>query len=155
MQFGGIIYLQDPSQRRDISRQKDAMTPMKLSDPEIAPRVILAMVDGDGLMTKNRDQLKDSDTTTWGVQTRQFTNTKDSAWSIVDTILGIPPIELCYIQDELDTICATLPKQFPKPVGIMERYKHMRPQLTIFVKFSFLTLLFLIFWIYNDLLLGI
>ena len=119
MQFGGIIYLQDPSQPRelpqDISRQKDAMTPMKLSDPEIAPRVILAVVDEDGLMAKNRDQLKDLDTTTWGVQTRQFTNTNDSAWSIIDSILGISPIKLCDIQDELDKICDSLPKHFPKP----------------------------------------
>ena len=60
-------------------------------------------------MAKRREnQFKD---TTWvEMQTREFTNTKDSAWSIVDTILGTSPIELCYIQDELDTICATCPK---------------------------------------------
>lgn len=119
MQFGGVIYLHDLSQPRDVSRGKNVMTPMKLSDPEIAPRVILATVDGDGSMAKRREnQLKD---TTWqNVQIRQFTNTKDSAWNIVDTILGIPPtgIKLSCIQDELDKICDSLPKHFPKRKGI-------------------------------------
>ena len=104
MQFGGIIYLLDLSQPRNLPMGKNGMTPMKLSDhPEIAPRVILATVDGNGLMAKLREnQLKD---TTWRkMQTRQFTNTKDSAWSIVDTILGTSPIKLCFIQDQLDTI---------------------------------------------------
>ena len=85
------------------------MTPMKLSDPEIVSRVILTTVDGNGLMAKRREsQLKD---TTWReMQIREFTNTQDSAWSIVDTMLSISPIKLCYIQDELDAICATFPK---------------------------------------------
>ena len=124
MQFGGIIYLHDLSQTRDVSRGKNVMTPMKLSDPEIAPRVIVATVDGNGLMAKRREkQLKD---TTWrNMQTRQFTNTKDSAWSIIDTILGIPPIKLCYIRDELDTICDLLPKQFPKPKGIFNFFANL------------------------------
>ena len=121
MQFGGIIYLHDLSQPRDVSRGKNVMTPMKLSesDPEIALRVILATVDGNGSKAKLREnQLKD---TTWQkLKTQQFTNTKDSAWSIVDTILGISHtgIKLCYIQDELDKICDSLPKHFPKPKGI-------------------------------------
>ena len=116
MQFGGIIYLYDLSQPRDVSKGKNVMTPTKLSDPEIASRVILATVDGNGLMAKHREnQVKD----TWRkVQTRQFTNTKDSAWSIVDTILNISPIKLSDIQDELETICNSLPKHFPKPKGI-------------------------------------
>lgn len=116
MQFCGIIYLHDLSQPRDFPKGKNVMTPMKLSDPEIAPRVILATVDGNGLMAKHREnQLKD---TTWRkMQTRQFTNTKDSAWSIVDTILGTSPIKLCYIQDQLDTICATFPFPIPKAKG--------------------------------------
>ena len=122
MRFGGIIYLYDLSLPRDVSRGKDMMTPMKLSDPEleIASRVILATVDGNGLMAKRREnQLKD---TNWlKVRTREFTNTKDSAWSIVDTILGKleSPIKLCDIQDELDKICASLPKDFPKQKGIV------------------------------------
>jgi hypothetical protein len=89
------------------------MMPMKLSDPEIAPRVILATVDGNGSIARRlNNQLKD---TTWqNVQTQQFTNTKDSAWSIIDTILRISPIKLCYIQDELDKICDSLPKHFLK-----------------------------------------
>ena len=120
MQFGGVIYLHDLSQPRDVSKGKNVMTPMKLSDPEIAPRVILATVDGNGLNAKRREnQLKN---TAWRkVRTRQFTNTKDSAWSIVDTILGIPPtgIKLSYIQDELDKIYDSLPKQLeiPKPAS--------------------------------------
>ena len=118
MLFGGIVYLHDLSQPRDVSRGKNVMTPMKLSDPEIASRVILASVDGNGSKAELRkNQLKD---TTWrNVKTRQFANTRDSAWSIVDTILGIPPtgIKLCYIQDELNKICDSLPKHFPKPKG--------------------------------------
>ena len=120
VQFGGVIYLHDLSQPRDVSRGKNVMTPMKLlSDPEIAPRVVLATVDGNGLKAEHREkQLKD---TAWlKVQnTLQFTNTKDSAWSIVDTILGISPtgIKMCYIRDELDKICESLPTHFPKPAS--------------------------------------
>jgi hypothetical protein len=118
MQFGGVIYLHDLSHPRDVSRGKELMTPMKLSHPEIAPRVILATVDGSSSMAKHREkQLKD---TTWRkLKTQQFTNTEDSVWSIVDTILGISPtgIKLSYIQDELDKICASLPKHLPKPKG--------------------------------------
>ena len=93
MQFGGIIYLHHPYQSLgwNDSRGENVMRlSMKLSDPEMAPRVILGMV-GPGENGRNLNgQLKD---TTWrNVQTRQFTNTKDSAWSIVDTLLGISPI---------------------------------------------------------------
>ena len=92
------------------------MSPMKLlSSPEIASRVKLATVGESDLKAKRRDnQLKN--TSWWMVRTLQFTNTKDSAWSIVDTILGISPtgIKLCYIQDELDKIYDSLPKHFPK-----------------------------------------
>ena len=131
MQFGGVIYFHDLSQPRDVSKGKNVMTPMKLSDPEIAPRVILATVDGNGLNAKRREnQLKN---TAWRkVRTRQFTNTKDSAWSIVDTILGIPPtgIKLSYIQDELDKICDSLPKHFPKRTGVFGFFANLFGFLT-------------------------
>ena len=128
MQFGGIIYLRDLSKLQDVSRGKNVMTPMKLSYPEIAPRVILATVDGENSMARRReDHLKD---TTWQeVQIRQFTNTKDFAWSIVDTILGISPIKLCYIQDELDKICDSLPKHFPEPKEILGFFPEIRNAL--------------------------
>ena len=94
------------------------MTPMRLSNPEIAPRVILATAGGNGLEAKRREkQLKNSN---WReVKIQQFTNTKDSAWSIVDSILGISPtgIQLSYIQDELDKIYDSLSNHFPKPKG--------------------------------------
>ena len=118
MQFGGVIYLHDLSQPRDVSMGKNVMTPMKLSNPnsEIAPRVILATVDGNDLNAKRREnRLKD---TAWRkLETREFTNTTDSAWSIVDAILGISPagIKLVYIQDELERICEPLPKSIQKP----------------------------------------
>ena len=93
------------------------MTPMKLSDSEIAPRVILAAVDGNGLKAKYcENQLKN----TWReVKIQQFTKTKDSAWSIVDNILGISPtgIKLSYIQDELDKVYDSLPNHFLTPKG--------------------------------------
>ena len=97
------------------SRARASFLRVKLSNLkycEIVPRFILAMVDGNSSMAKLREkQLMDA---TWrNVQTQQFTNTKDSAWSIVDTILHISPTKLCYIQDELDRICDSLPKQFP------------------------------------------
>jgi len=113
MQFGGIIYLHDLSQTREPSRGERMMTPTKLSDPE-PPRVILAMVDGNSITAKRREsQLKDA---VWPVQTCQFMDTQDSAWSILDTILRVDPIELQYIQDELDRICTTLPTQLaPRP----------------------------------------
>ena len=117
MQFGGVIYLHDFSHPRVVSMGKNlnVMTPMKLSDPEIAPRVILATVDGNGL-NANRHENRLKDTTWRELKSLQFTNTKDSAWSIVDAILGISPtgIKLLYIQDELEKICDSLPKHFTK-----------------------------------------
>ena len=113
MDFGGVIYLHDLSQPRVASMRENVMTPMKLSDFGIAPRVILATVDGNSLIARHREnQLKNI---TWQeVQTRQFTNTKDSAWSIVDNILGVSPTKMCYIRDKLDKIRDSLPKQSPK-----------------------------------------
>ena len=90
------------------------MTPTKLSVPE-PHRVILVTVDGGSEVAKLREsQMKSS---IWReVQTCQFMNTHDSAWSILDTILGVDPVNLQYIQDELDRICNTLPKQSaPRP----------------------------------------
>ena len=90
------------------------MTPTKLFDPE-PPRVILAMVDGNSATARRREsQLKDA---VWPqVPICQFMDTQDSAWSILDTILRVGPIELQYIQDKLDSICKTLPTQIsPKP----------------------------------------
>ena len=80
---------------------------MKLRDPE-PHRVILATLDGDSLTAKHREsQLKDTSTIWRDVRTHQFVNTRDSAWSILDTILNIDPIKLQYIQDEL-MVCTTL-----------------------------------------------
>ena len=94
------------------------MTPVKLSNSEIAPLVIIATVDGNNENAKHRkEQLK---ATTWQkLQIQQFTNTSDSAWSIVDTILGLQPIKLCHTQQELDKICKELPKQLPKQRGTL------------------------------------
>ena len=88
------------------------MTPKKLLEP---PRVIVATVGGNSSKAKRRErQPKDS---IWPeMQIYQFMNTKDSAWSILNTILRVDPIKLQYIQDELDRICTTLPTQFaPRP----------------------------------------
>ena len=89
------------------------MTPTKLSVPE-PHRVILVTVDGGSEAAKLREsQMKSS---IWReVQTCQFMNTHDSAWSILDTILGVDPVNLQYIQDELDRICNTLPTSSSKP----------------------------------------
>ena len=90
------------------------MTPTKLPDRE-PPRITLAMVDGNGFTAQHREsQLKN---TIWReVRTRKFLNTQDSAGCILDTILGVEPVKLQYIQDELDRICKTLPTQFaPRP----------------------------------------
>ena len=92
------------------------MSVTKISDCEhLKDRVILATVDGDSGAAQNREsQLKPS---IWrDVQTCQFKNTQDSAWSILGNILRIDSIKLQYIQDELDSICTTLPTQFaPRP----------------------------------------
>ena len=75
---------------------------------EIAPRFILAMVDGDRPGAGVRaEQLIG---TCPGVRTEQFTYTEESAWTIVDTILGIPPTRLCHVQDELDRIWRARPR---------------------------------------------
>ena len=78
-----------------------------LLDPH---RVVLAMVDGDSNIAKRRES-KLKDTISRELRTCQFMNTKDSAWSILDTILGVDPIGLQYIQDELDRICTKLSRQ--------------------------------------------
>ena len=85
------------------------MTPTKVPDFE-PPRVILATVDGNSIKAKRREsQLKD---TIWReMQTCEFMNTQDSAWSILDTILRVDPIDLEYIRNELDRICTMLPTQ--------------------------------------------
>ena len=91
------------------------MTHTELSNPEnreIAPRFILTMVDGDSLGAEVREE--QIMRTCQNVQTGQFTYTKESAWKIVDTILGIPPTKLRHVQNELDKICRPLPNQFPK-----------------------------------------
>ena len=83
------------------------MSPMKLSDYE-PHRVVLAIVNGDSDAAKRREnELKSS---IWReLQTRQFMNTQESAWSILDTILDADPIEPQGIQDKLERICTTLP----------------------------------------------
>ena len=89
---------------------------MKFSNPQnckIAPRFILAMVNGNSSEAKDREKQLLAMNTYQNVRTGQFTYTKESAWGIVDTILGIPPTELCHVQDELDRICDPLPVQFP------------------------------------------
>ena len=115
------------------------MTPTLL-DPH---RVILATVDGNGINAKHREcQLKD---TIWReMQTCQFVNTQDSAWSILDPILRVDPIKLQYIQNELDRICTMLPTQFaPRPnlsffSRLLSRFKLSRrvSALNIFFKLS-------------------
>ena len=111
------------------------MTHMKLANPEnreIASRFILAMVDGNGLKAVGRaKQLM----ATWqNGQSQQFTNTMDSAWKIVDTILDkSPTTKLRHVLDELDRICDPLPKKFPKLKG-----KFFRILKNLF-RFKFLT----------------
>ena len=111
MQFGGIIYLHDLSEPRVNSRG----THTKLSNPnnrEIVPRFILATTDGNSSIAKDREKkLIDA---TRNVKTQPFTNSKDSAWSIVDSILHMSPTKLGYIQEELDGICDSLPKRIRK-----------------------------------------
>lgn len=106
--------MHDLSQSNGPPNGKRMMTPTKLSDPE-PHRVILATVDGGSDTAKLREsKLKSS---IWReVRTYQFMNTWDSAWSILDTILDVEPIEMQYIRNELDRICKTLPTQFaPRP----------------------------------------
>ena len=100
----------------DLSEKKKPpevgkMTPTKLPDYE-SDRVVLAMVNGESDAAKLRENhLKSS---IWPkVQTRRFMNTQESAWSILDTILGVDPINLQDIRDELERICTTQFAQRP------------------------------------------
>ena len=98
----------DLSQPRKPSKGKQMMTP---TAPNLEPpRVIVATVGENSSKAKRREsQLKN---TIWReMQICQFMNTKDSAWSILDTILRVNPIKLQYLQDELGRICTTLPTQ--------------------------------------------
>jgi hypothetical protein len=116
LQFGGIVYLHDLAQTRQGPSGKKAMTPTKLSHPEIVRRVVLATVKGDGVTQlqaeRRENKLKDN---TWqkavegGAQMCRFMDTKDSAWGIVDMILERGTIELSCIQKELEEICTMLP----------------------------------------------
>ena len=98
------------------------MTPLELSNPvncEISPRFILAMARVDGISSGAMDP-------TWqNIETLEFTNTRNSAWRIVDTILERSPTILRHVQDELDRICTALPKQPSKPEGILQRLKNL------------------------------
>ena len=93
---------------------KQMMTPTKLPDRK-PPCITLAMVDaGNSTYQSRESQLKN---TIWReLQTCKFLNTQDSAWTILDTILGVEPFKLQYIQDELDRIRNTLPtRSAPSP----------------------------------------
>ena len=100
----------------DLSEKKKPpevgkMTPTKL-DCE-SNHVVLAMVnaDSDSDARDRENQLKSS---IWReVQTRRFMNTQESAWIILDAILGVDPIKLQDIQDELERICTTQFAQRP------------------------------------------
>ena len=96
-----------------IRERKTRMTPTKLPVRK-PPRITLAMVGVNPTNQSLESQLKN---TIWReLRTCKFLNTQDSAWSILDTILGVEPVKLPYIQDELDRICKTLPTQFaPRP----------------------------------------
>ena len=81
------------------------MTPTKLSDLE-PHRVVVATVGKRG---HRENQLRSS--IGQEMQACNFMNTHTSAWSILDTILGVDPIKLEYIQDKLASIRTTLPTQ--------------------------------------------
>ena len=102
------------------------MTPLELSNPvncEIAPRFILAMARVDRISSGAEPRAMDP---TWqNVETLEFTYTRNSAWRIVDTILERSPTILHHAQDELARICTPLPKQPPKPEGILQRLKNL------------------------------
>ena len=106
VQFGGIIYLYDLSQTEVANRR----TIMRLKEPEPLRRVVLTTLGREGSNLETR--LKDI--TGGRVQIQRFTNSKASAWTIVDSILAMGPIQVGTIHGELNRICNQLPKEVPK-----------------------------------------
>ena len=50
-----------------------------------------------------------------GSQTCRFMNTKESAWSIIDTVLRISPMQLHVIQRDLKRVCSQLSETTTPP----------------------------------------
>jgi len=122
VQFGGIVYLHDITQSRAQPMAVGTLTPLMLSRPEPARHVLLTTVKWeracqDPNATGRERELKDIK---WkkvievGAQMCRFTNTKDSAWSIVDALLQREPIKLHTVHQDLDKIYRTFQKVPPK-----------------------------------------
>ena len=84
---------------------------MRLNEPESLRRVVLTTLGREGSNLETR--LKDI--TGKRVQIQRFTNSKESAWSIVDTILAMGSIQVGTIHGELARISDQLQKPAPKP----------------------------------------
>jgi len=118
MGFGGIVYLYDITQCRDSLAT--LVTPTTFFRPEVARNVVLATVkwkEQDHLEAQERreQQLKKIHCKKMiggGSQPEvaRFMNKRQSAWSIVDSLLA-RPIKLRVIQGELDTIFGGLLQQ--------------------------------------------
>lgn len=85
---------------------------MRLNEPESLRRVVLTTLGREGSNLETRlKHITDSKR----MQTRRFTNSKESAWSIVDTILAMGSIQVGTIHGELARISDQLQKPAPKP----------------------------------------
>ena len=91
------------------------MTPTKLPDRK-PPRITLAIIDGTSASKNQRFKSQLKNTNGREFRTCEFLNTKDSVWSIIDTILGVKPEKSEHIRYELDSIRETLQtRSAPKP----------------------------------------
>ena len=101
----------------------------KLSDPEShRVYVVLATVGNDPFDDVAASSCEVQLESIWEkVQTCKFKNTKESACSILDTILSAPPIELKKFQNDLGKICRTLPTPTPKTPPKTPKWSFSRP----------------------------
>lgn len=115
VKFGGIVYLHDITQCQP--HIANPVNPTTLS-PAVVSSVVLATGKwGQGRVEaqqRREEQLKEHCCTLVDGELQpkvaRFTNEKDSAWSIVDSLL-MKHVELCVIQGELNKILDRLSQQ--------------------------------------------
>jgi len=112
--FGGIIFLHDISVTRAQPKLDSPISVLeRLTRPHPAGHVVMTTVrwekvQDDGLVAQQKEQ--ELQGRIWkrilesGGEMRRFINTADSAWDIVDTLLGKNPLKLGTVREDLDRI---------------------------------------------------
>jgi hypothetical protein len=118
--FGGIVYLHDITQDRAVT-YGPSWPVGYLSRPEPARHLLLTTVKWDRAVSgpdyaERENELRRG---VWkgigegGAKICRFSNTKSSAWDVINTLLELQPLELQVLQKELDRIRRATSKPTP------------------------------------------